>query len=73
MLDSSITHQEQVADNSSFTDQTLNSLIAQEPFHEEVVTTNTTITTTTDSVTTSSQASTTNGGAAVPQKTDATQ
>ena len=68
MLDSSITHQEQVADNSSFTDQTLNSLVAQEPFHEEVVTTNTTITTTTDNVTNSSQVSTTNGEATVPQK-----
>ena len=68
MLDSSITHQEQVEDNSSFTDQALTSLIAQEPFHEEVVTTNATITTTTDSLTSSSQASTTNGETAVPQK-----
>ena len=68
ILDSSITHHEQVADNSSFTDQGLTSLIAQEPFHEEVITTST-ATTTTNTVTSSSQVSTTNGGtAAMPQK-----
>ena len=64
MLDSSITHHEQVVDDSSFTDQALTSLIAQEPYHEEVVTTNATVTT--DSLTGSSQAS--NGDTAVPQK-----
>ena len=67
ILDSSITHHEQVADNSSFTDQGLTSLIAQEPFHEEVITTSTT-TVTTNTVIGSSQSSTTNGGTAMPQK-----
>ena len=69
ILDSSITCHEQVADNSSFTDQGLTSLIAQEPFHEEMITTSTAINTT-NTASSSSQASTTttDGGTAMPQK-----
>lgn len=65
MLDSSITHKELVPENSSFTNQGPISLIAQEPYHEEISTTTTTIT---SNLTSSSQLSTTNNGAIVSQE-----
>ena len=70
ILDSSIAHHEQVAENSSSTDQSLTSLIAQEPYHEEVIAATTTsgVTATTNSLTSSSQLSTTNAGSTMPQK-----
>ena len=58
MLDSSITHHEQVADDSSYTDQGPTSLIAQESFHEEINTTTSTVTTTSNTVTSSALTST---------------
>ena len=58
MLDSSITHHEQVADDSSCTDQGPTSLIAQELFHEEIITTTSTVTTTSNIVTSSALTST---------------
>ena len=58
MLDSSVTHHEQVADNSSCTDQGPTSLIAQESFHEEINTNTSTVTTTSNTVTSSAQTST---------------
>ena len=51
MLDSSITHHEQVADDSSCTDQGPTHLKAQESFHEEIITTTSTVTTSSNTVT----------------------